>query len=64
LKDENRATKRNIISRKRSNSSSSSSTEDENIGLILVSTDEEDSENDAQCMYCKHFFSEDKRGEK
>jgi hypothetical protein len=45
-------------------SSSSSSTEDEDIGLILVSTDEEESKNDAQCVYCKHFFSEDKRGEK
>jgi hypothetical protein len=64
LNDENRATKRNITSRKRSNSSSSSSTEYEDIGLILVGTNEEDSENDAQCLYCKHFFSEDKRGEK
>jgi hypothetical protein len=52
VNDENRATKKNI------------STEDEDIGLILVSTDEEDSENDAQCLYCKYFFSEDKRGEK
>jgi hypothetical protein len=64
LNDENRATKRNITSRKRSNSSSFSSTEDKYIGLILVSTDEEDSENDAQYLNCKHLFSEDKRGEK
>jgi hypothetical protein len=60
----NRAAKRNTTSGRRSTSSSASSTEDEEIDLMLVSTDEEDSENDAQCLYCRYFFSEDKRGEK
>jgi hypothetical protein len=30
---------------------------------MLISTDEEGSENDAQCLYYRHFFSEAK-GEK
>jgi hypothetical protein len=64
LNVENRATKRNITSRKGSTSSSSSSNGDEEIGLILVSTDEEDHENEAPCSYYRHFFSENKRGEK
>jgi hypothetical protein len=32
--------------------------------LILVSTDEEDSENEAQCLYYRHSFSEDTIEEK
>jgi hypothetical protein len=48
----NRAHKRNTTNRKRSNSYSSISTAGEEIVLILISTDEGDSENDAQCLYC------------
>jgi hypothetical protein len=48
LSAENKETKRNISNRKINISSSSSSTEVEEIGLILVSTDEEGSKNDAQ----------------
>jgi hypothetical protein len=57
------ATTKKTISGKRT-SPSSSSTEDDESDLILVSTDEEDSDNDAQCQYCRHFFSEDEKGEK
>jgi hypothetical protein len=41
-----------------------SSNEDEEIGLNLMSTDEEDSEKEAQFLEYGHFFSEDKRGKK
>jgi hypothetical protein len=53
-----------MASRKGSTSSSSSRNENEEIGLILVSTDEEKSENEAQCLHCRHYFSEGKRGRK
>jgi cytidine deaminase len=62
LNDENRAMKGNIDSRKISIFSSFSSTKDDEIESI-VSTCEEGREND-KCLYCRHFFSEDKRGQK
>jgi hypothetical protein len=63
-KNENSATERTLTRKRKRTSSSFSSTEDEEIGLILTSTDEEDTENGSHCLYYRHFFSEDKRVEK
>jgi hypothetical protein len=52
------AAERNTTSRKSSTLSSSA----EEIDLILVSTDEEDNEDGAQCLHHKHLFSEHKGG--